>query len=250
MYEMLPEYLVNADLFYRLWMVAEMQNPQNQPASTKMNTNMVKAREDWHPELVALFDDVRMVPGVIRVQFPEHQLNSSYEFHTGSRKPTIHVEEMELFWGVASRDVVNNQVIPNPLRTEGPAKVVISDMRMWHFEDQLHRRRGDSVIVNQADFYWNEKTNSNGLLREDGPFQVTIKGFRAQHKMGVCTHAQYDSINVSWATHSKGRIGEDRVAEVLKKNNIKYNYLLAGDTVFMDEGESFIFWDEVARDAD
>ena len=85
-----------------------------------------------------------------------------------------------------------------------------------------------------------------GAFRESGPFQVVLKGFRAAYDKGVAVDASFDSINVSWGTENGIRLGESKVSMVIDENNIVVNYLLT-DSVFGDEGEEFIFWDEVGR---
>ena len=64
--------------------------------------------------------------------------------------------------------------------------------------------------------------------------------------MGVATDATFEHLSVSWGTENGVRLGESRVEEVIKKNNIQVNYLMT-DSSFGDEGEEFIFWDEIGR---
>lgn len=254
MYDTILEYLTNADKFYQLWMVADLQNPDGRaavgperPAKSKMNSNLVRSREDWQPELVKMFDDVRCVPGIVRLNFPQHQLDNEFRFHSGNGKATLITEAMELFWGVGGTDIIETHVIPHPMRGEGPAKITFTDLRMWHHQNTLHRRRGDAIVCAQADFEWNTKSNTKGAYRGGGPYKVTVKNFRAQYNMGVLVKADYDQISVQWGTHNGLRLGENRVAQVVDHCDIKLNYLQAGDTVFDDAGEEFIFWTEIDR---
>ena len=254
MYDTILEYITNADKFYQLWMVADLQNPDGRTAvkpdrakKSKMNSNLVRSREDWQPDLVKMFDDVRCVPGVVRLNFPEHRLDNQFRFHSGDNKETLAVEVMELFWGVDGSDIVETHVIPHPMRGEGPAKIVFTDLKMWHHQNTLHRRRGDAIICSQVDFEWNSKLNTKGAHRGGGPYKVTIKNFRAQYNMGVLIDANHGQVSVQWGTHNGARLGEGRVAQVISDNNIELDYMRSGDSVFDDAGEEFIFWTEIDK---
>jgi len=254
MYDTILEYITNADKFYQLWMVADLQHPDTRaavsptrPRKSGMNCALVRAHEEWQPELVKMFDDVQCVPGIVRLYFPEHQLDNQFRFHSGSNKATLKIEAMELFWGVGGTDIVETHVIPHPIRKEGPAKITFTDLKMWHHQNTLHRRRGDAIICAQADFEWNTKTDTKGAHRGGGPYKVTIKNFRAKYNRGVLVAADHDGISVQWGTHSGLRLGENRVAQVLKENDIGLNYLRTEDSVFDDAGEEFIFWTEIDK---
>jgi hypothetical protein len=160
-------------------------------------------------------------------------------FHTGSKKPTIAADKMEIFWG-------DENMRGNAVRKVGPARVILNGLKMWHHQDTLNRRRGDAIICEQATFKWNTKEASQGAFRESGPFQIVVRNFRAAYNMGTVTDATFDNFNVSWGTENGIRLGENRVQEVIDKNKIQVNYLLT-DSVFGDEGEEFIFWDEIGR---
>ena len=253
MYQSILEYIVNADLFYRLWMVAEYQTPTAPGDRMKM----AQPREEWLPELAGTFEDVRLIPGVIRCDNPNHLLDTQMRFHTGNKTPTIDAEKVELFWGVGRSDVfrVNTRdrgedsaghVIPHPMRSVGPCKIVLSGLKMWHHQDVIHRRRGDAIICEQAEFFWNTKKDTEGAFRENGPFRVNVKGFRAKANMGTLSDASYEHLGVSWGTENGIRIGEERVQAVINANDINLNYLLCA-SAFLDEGEEFIFWDEIGR---
>ena len=252
MYESILEYIVNADLFYRLWMVAEMQNPTPEfPSMGGPNkTNISQPRAEWFPDLVSQFEDVRLVPSVICGSDGKHNLDSDMRFHTGNKEPTIHAAKLELFWGCEREDVFRQQKSGRgsfkiPMRVSGPAYISLVGLKMWHHQDTLNRRRGDAIICEQATFSWNTKRTTK-TFRESGPFQIIIKGFRAAYNMGVSTSASYAHLGVSWGTETGIRLGEEKVQEVINKNGIDVNYLLT-DSAFSDEGEEFIFWDEIGR---
>jgi hypothetical protein len=255
MYESILEYIVNADLFYRLWMVAEMQNPTPQMPMPRLSgpdySNMSQPRKEWFPDLVNQFEDVRLVPDAIRSSNSKHNLDSNLRFHTGNKTPTISSEKLEMIWGCSKDDVFNSQnpyqiSSKVPMRTNGPACVSLSGLKMWHHQDTVNRRRGDAIICDQAVFSWNTKRSTKSF-RESGPFQVTIKDFRAAYNMGVSTSASYTHLGVSWGTENGIRLGEEKVQDVINKHGIKVNYLLS-DSAFSDEGEEFIFWDEIGRE--
>ena len=111
MYESILEYIVNADLYYRLWMVAEMQHPTPKvPRLSGPDTsNLSQPRVEWFPELVEQFEDVRLVPSVIRGTDGKHNLDTDMRFHTGSKKPTIDCLKLDFFWGCEQKDVFRGQ---------------------------------------------------------------------------------------------------------------------------------------------
>ena len=252
MYESILEYIATADRFYRLWMVAEMQHPTPQaPNFSGPNfANLSQPRAEWFPQLVEQFEDVRLVPSVIRGSDGKHNLDSDMRFHTGNKKPTIDCLKLELFWGCEREDVFRKQKSGRgsfklPMRVSGPAHISLDGLKMWHHQDTLHRRRGDAIICDQATFSWNTKRTTKAF-RESGPFQIIIKGFRAAYNMGVSTSASYAHLGVSWGTENGIRLGEEKVQDVINKNGIDINYHVA-DSAFSDEGEEFIFWDEIGR---
>ena len=259
MYDTILEYITNADKFYQLWMVADLQHPEGRAAVSppfrpigdskraKMNSSLVRSREEWQPELVKMFDDVRCVPGIVRLNFPDHQLDNEFRFHSGNNKATLETEVMELYWGVGGTDIVETHVIPYPMRAEGPAKVTFTDLKMWHHQNTLHRRRGDAIICSQADFEWNSKPDTKGAYRGGGPYKVTLNNFRAKYNMGTLVDADFSGLRVQWSTHNGARLGEDRVKQIVRDNDIGLSYLRAGDSVFDDSGEEFIFWTEVDK---
>lgn len=255
MFQSILEYVVNADAYYRLWMAAEMQNPTTPMGSEALK--ITQPRQEWLPDLVGMFSDVRDVPGVIRIDNGHHLVDSTLRFHTGNKNPSTSVGKMELFWGVNRTDVYrvkigddvspDGHVITHPMRAIGPCKITFTRMQMWHHQNLINRRRGDAIIIPQIDFEWNTKKDTGGSFRANGPFKITITGFKAKYKMGVRTDAQYDNLSVSWGTENGIRIGENRVQEVINRNEIGINYLMC-DSAFSDPGEEFIFWDEVGRE--
>lgn len=247
MFNSILEYVVNADMYYRLWMAAEMQYPNEGTDRSKVT----QPRVDWLPQLVDMFEDVRDVPGVIRTDNAKQLLDSELRFHTGNKTPTIRVPKMELYWGVTNLDVFtvldSGHVITNPMRAAGPCKITYTNLRMWHHQNLIHRRRGDAIICDQIDFQWNSNRNSEGMFRTNGPFQVIIKNFRSGYTMGQRHNPRFDQCNVSWGNENGIRLGEERVAAVIKANDIGVDYMMC-DSAFTDPGEEFIFWDEIGRE--
>jgi hypothetical protein len=246
MYNSILEYIVNADMYYRLWMAAQMQYPHSVPS------NIVQCRKNWMPGLVGVFDDVRDVPSLIRCNDVTHIINSDVQFHTGNKNPSIDAKKLEIFWGLDEDEVFSDQSVLGghmrtyPIRKTGPAKITLSGLKMWHHEDTLNRRRGDAIICEQITFEWNTKKHSSGAFRENGPYQIIIKKFRAAYNMGMATDASYAHLGVSWGTENGVRLGEQKVESIINQNNIGVNYLLV-DSSFADGGEEFIFWDEIGR---
>ena len=242
MFTNILEYIVNADDYYRLWMVGEMQYPSTEGSYRKSaNLAISQPRSHWLPELVEDFDDVRLIPSIISVSDPTHHVDSSMRFHTGNKTPTITCKKISYAWGdndFTAGDFAN--------RASGPARITLEGLKMWHHQDTPHRRRGDAVICETATFAWCTKSGTKKANRESGPFQVVIKNFRAEYKMGVVTNAIFDNMTESWGTEDGERIGSTRIADVAKKHGIKMNCLLA-DNVFEDPMDEFIFWDELAR---
>ena len=239
MYDSILEYIVNADLYYRLWMVAEMQHPTPARIKTQRNANVIPinhSRREWFPDLVDQLGDAEMVPVVIKSSAPAHQVDTNMRFHTGNKNPSVKVPTLEIFWGDDDRTV----------RKVGPAHIKLSGLKMWHHQDTLHRRRGDAIICEQAAFQWNTQENSMGAFREYGPFRVVIKNFRASYHMGDTTDASYEHMGVSWSTNSGVRLGEEKVSKILKKYSLDVNYLRT-DSVFARPSDEFIFWDEAGR---
>lgn len=237
MFNSILEYAVNADDYYRLWMVSEHQTP-----TPNTEDKRAQPRAQWLPDLVGMFDDVRDVPSRIDVRENEHVLDSEFRFHTGNKKPTIAVSKMDLLWGstVAQANAAKSQ------RAVGPCIVTFTNLRMWHHQDIIHRRRGDAIICEQVDFFWNTR-GQDGLYRANGPYHVCISGFRAAYNMGEPRNASYSSITVDWRTEDGRHLGEQKLQRVIAKNSIELNYHLV-ESVFVDPGEEFIFWDEVARE--
>lgn len=243
MFENILEYIVNADDFYRLWMVSEMQHPTKVGSlKTTSQTRIRHPRDEWMPELVEQFNDVRDVPNVVICADADHLVDSQLRFHTGNKTPTISCKKMILQWG----DLTTGNFANEPMRAIGPAAITLTNLKMWHHQDTVHRRRGDAVICEQATFEWNALSDRLSLFRASGPFQIVIKNFKAQYNMGRPVHATFEKLIPSWGTEDGIRLGSARVDEVISKHNIKINNLLT-DNVFEDPMEEFIFWDEIGR---
>ena len=237
------EYIVNADDYFRMWMVGELQYPSKQNDYHKeQKLAITQPRANWMPELVEQFDDVRMVPSAISVGSPAYRVDSKMRFHTGNKTPTIACKKLSYAWGddeFPAHNVATREV--------GPARVTLEGLKMWHHQDTIHRRRGDAIICETATFVWDTNLKrGRGAFRESGPYQVVIKNFRAQYNMGVVNNAMFDSMNESWGTENGDRIASSRISVIVNKHNIKMNCLLA-DSVFEDPMDEFIFWDELGR---
>lgn len=254
MFDTVLQYITNADMYYRLWMVAQMQREQP--------LRIMHFEHQWMPQLVEQFDDVSDIPAYIRCdEDAEHRVDTNLRFHTGNTKPTIKVHKMELGWGIteeecsviAGRSKVDSlgasTLRPLHHRTTGPCKISFNELKFWHHQDTVHRRRGDAIICDMVTFEWNTKKNTKGSFRETGPFQVVIRGFKAAYTMGEVDGASFDTINVSWGNENGIRLGESKIDSIIQKNNIKVNYLMT-DSVFKNECSEFIFWDEVGRAQD
>jgi len=231
MYENILEYIVNADDFYRLWMVGEIQNPTRKNMSDK-SLPITHPREEWMPELVEQFDDIRTVPYRVSCIEANHHVNKDMQFHTGNKTPSIACKTLTLWWGAT--------------RESGPITIVLSNLKMWHHEDTVHRRRGDAVICETATFQWNNPGTTLQYFRNSGPFQVVIKNFRASYNMGEVIKAEYGQINNSWGNERGIRIAESVVKKVINENGIKVSPL-ATDSVFGSATDEFLFWDEIGR---
>ena len=81
MFDTVLEYITNADMYYRLWMVGELQNPT--PANSIIWQKYNQPRNEWFPDLVDQFGDVRLVPAVISVIGDSHNIDKDMRFHTG-----------------------------------------------------------------------------------------------------------------------------------------------------------------------
>ena len=240
MYQSIVEYIVNADMYYRMWMVADMQEQQRNGPLTDRS---VYTRDVWMPELVDLFPDVRLVPEQISVINGSHILDTQMRFHACNKHPTVRFDSMEIMWG--KRD-------GTPFRAEGPCRVHLTNVKMWHHQNVNHRRRGDAVICDQANFLWN--TNSNptktSLLahRTNGPSQVSISNFHVEFKNGKPVADDHGvDIGVNWAFESGIRVAPTRIDKVIRKNEINIDYLNAINA-FGDVQDEFIFWDELDRE--
>jgi len=233
------EYVVTTDVYYQLWMVAQATIPEK---AAPFKRGIRHNNDNWHPALVGQFNDVRDVPSTIEIENGEHQLDGEARFHTGNNKPTLKADRIEIAWG-------SNNI---NTRANGPCKIVLSGVKFWHHQGELHRRRGDAIIIEQAKFQWNTR-NSAGLYREFGPYQIIISRITGKAQVSgtegnLVSHIKgmsFRKLQSSWANSNGVNLSESRVKQILTNHNIKVNYLLAGESVFADEGEEFIFWNEL-----
>lgn len=218
------EYLVS-DVYYQLWMSATMAG------GNKTTFN----KEDWHPALVAQFDNPADIPDRIIVkEGNQHHLNGDGNFHLGRNSPSLHIPEMKIFWNDESGDIG---------RKVGPCKIVLTDVKKWHNDGVLHRRRGDAIICKQATFTWGR----HGTFRRDnGPYHIAIRKLSAQATNGSVFDWRMDGIIPTWSTEEGRRLSQIQIKEIASTCEIEIN-LLANDTVFSSDEDEFIFLTEIAE---
>lgn len=226
------EYLVT-DIYYQLWMVAHAAD----------DSRHVFTREDWDEGLVAQFPDPSDIPDYISMEPGSvHHLNSAGRFHLGKNAASQSFSEMVVAWGktAVSR---SGRVLIDINRKTGPARIIITNLRKWHHDGVLHRRRGDSLIVKGVTYVWGR----NGVYgRDTGPYQVSLKQVRAKAHMGDVTDFRHSNISTTWSTSSGRRLAGFKVAEIIAQNDIEIN-LLSTDTVFKDATDEVIFLTEIAE---
>ena len=242
--ERITDYILHADLYYMLWMVANMTMPESatpgELPKAGLRKRTVHCRDEWLPQVVELFPDVRMVPETIQIDGHSHSVDGQMRFHTGNKNPSVKADRMIIKWGSEDEGY---------FRSEGPAHIILTNLKMWHHQNVLHRRRGDAVICEHANFSWNtDRQDPNQAYRADGPCMVIMQKFRADMKRGELGGRRwaYDNLDVTWSVASGIRIASPKIAAVVRDNKIKLDYLLTG-SVFLDDGEEFVFWDEIGK---
>lgn len=226
------EYLVT-DIYYQLWMVAHAAD----------SSRDIFTREDWDESLVAQFPNPADIPDYISVEpGSTHHLNNKGRFHLGRNAASMSFSEMVICWGKTSKTRSGKTLVDIDRKT-GPAKIIITNLRKWHHDGVLHRRRGDSLIVKGATYIWGR----NGIYgRDTGPYQVSLKQVRAKAHMGDVTDFRHANISTTWSTSSGRRLAGFTVAEIIADNDIEVD-LLNADTVFKDATDEVIFLTEIAE---
>ncbi len=226
------EYLVT-DIYYQLWMVAHASNT-SQHAFT---------REDWDEGLLTQFPDPADIPDYISVEpGSTHHLNSEGRFHLGRNAASQCFSEMIIAWGDTSR-AKSGKILINISRKNGPARIIITNLRKWHHDGVLHRRRGDSLIVKGVTYIWGR----NGVYgRDTGPYQVSLKQIRAKSHLGSVTDFRHANISTTWSTSSGRRLPGSMITNIISSNDIDID-LLNTDTVFKDATDEVIFLTEIAE---
>lgn len=226
------EYLVT-DIYFQLWLVAH--------ASDK--NSFTFTREDWDDTLVAQFPDGYDIPDYISVE-PGfvHHVNSDGRFHLGRNAASIGVSEMTIAWGNTYKSNNGKRILMDINRKVGPAKIIITNLKKWHHDGVLHRRRGDAIIIKHATFIWGKK----GLYgRDAGPYQITLKQVKAKAHLGDVSDFKHSNISTSWSTTSGRRLGSLMIRDIIATNDIEVD-LLANDSVFKDATDEVIFLTEIA----
>jgi hypothetical protein len=245
--EYLTDYFLNADLYYRLWMVANLQNEKREPSSPGRLANFIGMdatvtwyRQNWLPELIEQFDNIDMVPDEITVTSSRYSCDDMMRFHTGNKYPSIQMNKMIISWMHDSKRKIF-------YRENGPACISFENLRMWHHQNVHHRRRGDAVLCESGLFTWNTEHGSRFKShRTDGPAGVYIQKFRANMKHGEMRNMGYKDLDVTWGNESGIRNSSSHIENIIRMNNIDLNYLRTG-SVFENPMEEFIFWDEVGN---
>lgn len=225
------------DMFYQLWMVPAHLHNVGGDLSTFQ-------RKDWSSDLIAVVDPDE-IPDIITVKGDSRHLNNKGAFHLGRNSPSLGFDEMIVAWG----DKIYQGLplsrpawcLGNMHRENGPSEIVLTGVKKWHHDGELHRRRGDAIICKQAKFTW---TKNDQAHRENGPHQIVLKNVSAKATNGEIRDIQYLSHSFSWSTHNKQRIPSRVANDIIKKCKLKVD-LLATGSIFADDGDEFIFLTEL-----
>lgn len=228
MFENVLEYVVS-DAYYQLWLTAKSDNP-------------VRGREDFLPELVAQLDPAD-VPDFIEVTENEYNMNGDHRFHCGSKEPSMKIKQLAIVWGEPLKGGSEGEYQLN--RKDGPARIVLTEIKKWHHNGELHRRRGDAVIVRHATFTW---AKDGKYLRADGPYHLSIRGIQAEADKGLVGNFRMAGIVPSWSTLSQRKLSQQVVRDVIQKNKLKVN-LLSTSSVFEDPADEMVFLTEIPEGA-
>ena len=253
MFNTIGEYILT-DVFFQLWLVAAsnagayQNNPQTVVAGSTPK-GWTYSRKDWHPALVAQFDDPDDVPSEITVVGATHHINKKGQFHGGNSSPTVSFDEMKIAWGdLDTRDVNNLIKAPNRWRKNGPCLINIINVQKWHMDGKLHRKRGDALMCSYAEFFWATK-QMKGYYREGGPYKVTLAGMTAKAQQGEIIEAgMAGETTHMWQTESGQSIGQATVENIIAKTKVQIDFRQA-DNIFLRPRDEFLFYAELAKEA-
>jgi len=228
---------VFTDIFYQLWMVpAHLHNVGGDMSGFQ--------KKDWSPELIEGMDPDE-IPDIVTVKGDFRHLNNKGAFHLGRNSPSLGFDEMAITWG---KNIYQGLPLSRPMwnvgslhRENGPAEIVLTDVKKWHHDGELHRRRGDAVICKQAKITWAKNDSST---RENGPHQIVLKNISAKATNGQIRDIHYLSHSYAWSTHNQQRIPSQTANKIIEKCKLKVN-LLATDSIFTNEEDEFIFLTEL-----
>ncbi len=253
MFNTIGEYILT-DIYFQLWLVAAsnagkyQNNPQTVVAGSTPK-GWCYSRKDWHPALVAQFDDPNDVPDEITVVGATHHINKKGQFHGGNSSPTLSFDEMKIVWGDMAPPDVNGLIkAPNRWRKKGPCSITMSGVQKWHMDGGLHRKRGDALLCNYAEFFWATKS-MKGYYREGGPYKVTMGKMTAKALKGEIIEAgAVRDITYSWQTESGMSMGQKIVDSIIAKTGVQIDFRQA-DNVFVRPRDEFLFYAELAKRA-
>lgn len=226
------EYLVT-DIYFQLWLVAHAKDEKR----------FTFTREDWDNSLIEQFPTGYDIPDYISVEPGfTHHVNADGRFHLGRNAASVGISEMIIGWGNTHKSD-SGKILIDINRKVGPAKIIITNLRKWHHDGVLHRRRGDSIIIKNATFVWGKK-GSYG--RDTGPYQISLKQVRAKAHLGNVSDFKHSNISTSWSTTSGRRLASFTIRDIIATNDIEVD-LLANDSVFRDATDEVIFLTEIAE---
>jgi len=252
MFKTIGEYILT-DIYFQLWLVAAsnagtyQNNPQTVVAGSTAK-DITFYRKDWHPALVEQFDNPDDVPCEISVGSATHHINKKGQFHGGNSSPTISFDTMRIAWGDDNFEYLNHTFAPNRWRKNGPCLINLTNVKKWHQDGQLHRKRGDALICSHVELFWATK-QMKGFYREGGPYKVTLGGMTAKALNGEIIEAgQGGEVTYSWQTESGATIGQKIVDTIIAKTGVQMDFRQA-DNVFMRPRDEFLFYAELAKRA-
>lgn len=201
-------------------------------------------KKDWPPELVSGLEPEE-VPDIINIKGDFRHLNHTGAFHLGRNSPSLGFDEMTISWG---QKIYQGLPLPrlmwcvgNLHREAGPAEIILTGVKKWHHNGELHRRRGDAVICKQAKFTWAKDDHAR---RDNGPYQVILKNVTAKAVNGQIRDIHYLSHSFSWSTHSGQRIPAQTANRIIDRCKLKVD-LLSTDSIFINDDDEFIFLTEL-----
>lgn len=225
------EYAVS-DAFVQLWMTAYKQN------------GAMRFKEHWREELVSQFADPNDVPDAIIIEDLVYHTNNTGAFHFGnSKEPTVSFSSMRIIWGEKDEEAGKDTDSFQLNRDVGPARIILSDVKKWHNEGIIHRRRGDAIMCKQATYTW---AKGGEYVRSGGPFHLSVRGIQADGDNGTVTNIRLSGLVPTWATVNKRKLGQTQVRNVIRQYKLAVD-LLAFDNVFVNVEDEMVFLTEMAE---